>query len=101
MFANVRLRLLFGIRNMFFFVFVLFWCHLSSFVNVNVRPNYNVNLNVNINVRPNDNVNLNVNVNVHPNDNVNLNVNVNVRPNLDVWTNERSSTFDNEDTSNI
>ena len=71
MFANVRLRSLFGISIIFVFVFVLFWCHLDSFVNVNVRPN----------------------------DNINLDVNVNVCPNLDVWTNERSSTFDNEDTS--
>ena len=69
---------------MFVFFFVLFWCHLGSFVNVNVRPNDNVNLNVN----------------VRPNDNVNLNVNIYVRPNLDIWTNKRSSMFDNEDTSN-
>ena len=47
MFANVRLRLLFGMGIMFVFVFVLFWCHLGSFVNVNVRSN------INVNVRPN------------------------------------------------
>merc|ERR1712240_638572 len=71
MFAKVCLRLLFGMGIMFVFVFVLFWCHLGSFVNVNVRPN------------------------------VNINVNVNVHPNLDVWTKKLSSTFDNKDTSNV
>ena len=60
----------------------MFRCHIGGFVNINVGPNDNVN------------------VNIRPNDNVNLNVNVNVRPNLDVWMNERSSMFDNEDTSN-
>ena len=71
MLANVCLRSFFGMGIMFVFVFVSFWCHLGSFVNVNVRPNVNVD----------------------------LNVNVNVRPNLAIWTNKRSSTFANEDTS--
>ena len=57
---------------MFVFVFVLFWFHLGSLVNVNLCPNINVN----------------------------VNVNVNVHLNLDVWTNKRSSLFDNKDTSN-
>ena len=50
MFANVRLCLLFGMGIMFVFVFVLFWCHLGSFVNINVCPNIKFNVNININV---------------------------------------------------
>ena len=46
MLANVRLRSFFGMGIMLVFVFVSFWCHLGSFVNVNVRPNVNVDVNV-------------------------------------------------------
>ena len=70
--ANVCLSSFFGMGIMFIFVFVSFWCHLDSFVNVNIRPNVNVD----------------------------HNVNVNVCPNLAFWTNKRLSMFANEDTSN-
>ena len=58
--AGRRLRSSKKFKGFFDFVFVSFRCHIGGFVNVNIHPNDNVNLNVNVNVRPNDNVNVNV-----------------------------------------
>ena len=100
MFANIHLHSLFGMGIMFVFVFILFRCHLGGFVFVCLFVLDHEIILVFVFISFRCHIGGFVFVCLFILDRGIIFVNINVRPNLDVWTNECSSLFNNEDTSN-